>query len=325
MPSSAENKKAATGGQARGELGAAPHSWSIYLWLVTVPIIWGFNFICLKILYRPEVGFTVPGMLSVRYIIMFVGLGLCLLFLEKDWRIDREDWKYLLIFAIITVGIYQYLFAKAIELTSASESALLISTAPIWAFLISLAIGLEKFDSRRLAGVLVGFLGIGLVIYGGAGGQNIPQTHILGDGVMIIAAILWAAYAVFSPPLLKKYSPMKIVAWVHILGAVMLIPIGFGDMMKVDLLHLGLVPWVCILQYSVLAGVYAFIIWYQGVQKIGAAQTMLFQYLVPPLALAAAYLILHEVPTWMQMLGMGVTLIGIHLARKRNSITRRPG
>ncbi len=325
MSSPSKNGAVATSGQAPIEQGVAQHSPGIYLLLLTVPIIWGFNFICLKILYRPEVGFTVPGMLSARYIIMLVGLGLCLLFLEKDWRIDREDWKYLIIFAVVTVGIYQYLFAKAIELTSASESALLISTSPIWAFLISLAIGLEKFDGRRLVGVMVGFLGIGLVIYGGAGGQNIPETHILGDAVMIVSAILWAAYAVFSPPLLKKYSPMKIVAWVHILGAVMLIPIGFSDMMKVDLLHMGVVPWICILQYSVLAGVYAFIVWYQGVQKIGAAQTMLFQYLVPPLALAAAYLILREVPTWVQVAGMSVTLIGIHLARKRNGIVRRPG
>ena len=43
---------------------SASPSWTIYSWVGTVPLIWGFNFMCRKIVY--DVGFTVPAMLSVR-------------------------------------------------------------------------------------------------------------------------------------------------------------------------------------------------------------------------------------------------------------------
>jgi drug/metabolite transporter (DMT)-like permease len=289
-----------------------------YMWLGTVPLIWGFNFICLKILYSDAVGFTVPAVLSARYIIMVLALGAVMLFGEKDRRIAREDWKYLITFAIVTVGIYQFVFAKAIQLTSAAEASLLISTAPIWVFLLSLLLHIEQFDRGRMFGVLVGFLGVVLVIFGSGGSATVPETHLTGDLIMVAAAILWGSYAVFSRPLLAKYSPMKIVAYIHIIGSVIIIPIGFKQMLAVPLLTMGLVPWLCVLQYSLLAGVYAFIVWYRGVQCVGASQTMLYQYFVPLVAVVAAYLILKEQPTLLQVAGIAITLAGVHLARKQN-------
>ncbi len=319
MPVLTDSEIGAAEGQAQPTAQPAQQSAVIYAWLATVPVIWGFNFICLKILYSDAVGFTVPAVLAARYIIMVGALGLILLFLEKDRRIAREDWKYLVTFAIITVSIYQFVFAKGIELTSAAEASLLISTAPIWVFLISIIMRIEQFDSARMFGVLVGFLGVALVIFGSGGSATVSETHLVGDLVMIAAAILWASYAVFSRPLLKKYSPMKIVAYIHILGSVIIIPIGFGQMLAVPLLTMGPVAWLCILQYSLLAGVYAFLVWYGAVQRVGASQTMLFQYFVPLVAVVAAYLILKEMPTLLQVAGIAITLAGVHLARQSSA------
>ncbi len=321
MPVSTDSEMPPPEGQAQPTAGPAHQSPVIYAWLATVPVIWGFNFICLKILYSDAVGFTVPGVLCARYLIMVLALGLILLFSEKDRSIAREDWKYLITFAIVTVGIYQFVFAKGIELTSVAEASLLISTAPIWVFLICIIMRIEEFDSTRMFGVLVGFLGVALVIFGSGESATVPDTHIVGDLVMLAAAILWASYAVFSRPLLKKYSPMKIVAYIHILGSVIIIPIGFQQMLQVPILSMGLVGWVCILQYSLLAGVYAFLVWYRAVQRVGASQTMLFQYFVPLVAVVAAYLILREMPTLLQVAGIAITLAGVHLARQRSAAT----
>ncbi len=295
----------------------AKTSRSIYLWLATVPIVWGFNFVGLKVLYAH--GFTVPALLSMRYIIMAVALGVCLLVLEDDPHIDREDWKYLGIFALVTVVIYQFVFAKGIEMTTPAESSLLISTAPIWVFLISLALRIEKFERVRMLGVIVGFLGVGMVIFGreGVSLTNL-DTNLAGDLVMTAAAILWASYAVFSRPLLKKYSPMKLVAYMHILGSLIIIPAGFQQLLEVGVWDMGLVPWLCILHYSILAGVYGFLVWYAGVQSVGAGQTMLYQYFVPVVALVAGYLVLQIAPTWMQIAGVIITLGGVHLARQHS-------
>lgn len=296
---------------------SAPQKHSLigmYLWLATVPLTWGFNFVALKILYK-EFHFTVPGLLSVRYLLMVPLLLVLLLVTERgDWRIRREHWRYLAIFSFFTVGIYQYLFAKAIQLTSAGESALLISSAPIFTFLITTMMGHEKFSRRGLLGVISGFAGISLVIFGGGKSASIPATHILGDLVMIAGAVLWASYAIFSKPLLKHYSPLKVTAWAHSLGALMLIPLGWGQAASMDWQHLPVMGWFWLLYFAWLAGVYGFVVWYRGVRLIGSQKTMVFQYCVPAVALVVAYFVLREAPSLLQALGVIVTLSGVYVA-----------
>jgi len=284
-----------------------------YAWLATVPLVWGFNFVALKILYK-GFGFTVPGLLTARYILMVPLLLGLLLLTERNLHIRREHWRHLAIFSFFTVGIYQYLFAKAIELTSAGESALLISSAPIFTFLVTTVLGHEKFSKTGLLGVIFGFGGIALVIFGGNGSASIPATHIKGDLVMIAAAALWASYAIFSKPLLKHYSPLKVTTWAHTLGAILIIPIGFSQAVHMDWLHLAPLGWGCTLYFAWLAGVYGFVVWYRGVRVIGSSKTMVFQYLVPPVALVVGYLVLKEAPSLLQALGVIVTLSGVYIA-----------
>lgn len=285
-----------------------------YLWLATVPLTWGFNFVALKILYHAPFNFSVAGLLTARYILMVPVLIGLLLLTERNLHIRREDWRYLAVFAFFTVGIYQYLFAKAIELTSAGESALLISSAPIFTFLIMTIRGMERFTVTGLLGVIFGFAGIALVIFGGDKSASIPSTHIQGDLVMIAGAILWASYAIFSKPLLKHYSPLKVTAWAHTLGAIMIIPIGLQQAAQIDWLHLAPLGWACTLYFAWLAGVYGFVVWYRGVRVIGSSKTILFQYCVPPVALVVAYFVLKEAPSLLQSLGVIVTLSGVYIA-----------
>ena len=72
--------------------------------------------------------------------------------------------------------------------------------------------------------------------------------------------------------------------------------------------------WVYFGYFALLAGVYAFVIWFRGVAKIGPSKTMLFQYLVPLVATVVAYLLLRQQPTPVQIAGIVVTLIGLRLA-----------
>jgi drug/metabolite transporter (DMT)-like permease len=295
---------------------AAHHKPSVaatYLWLATVPLTWGFNFVALKILYGTY-HFAVLGLLAARYVLMVPLLVLLLVASERDRGIRREHWCYLGVFALFTVGVYQYLFAQAIAWTSAGESALLISSAPIYAFVITAVLGWERPTGLGLVGVVCGFVGIALVIFGGGKRAGVPETHLLGDLVMLGAAVLWAAYAVFSRPLLRHYSPLKVTAWAHLLGSVLIIPVGWRQMAAVDWVRLPWPGWLCVQYFAWLAGVYGFVVWYRGVRALGSQKTMLFQYLVPPVALVVAYLVLHETPSALQMLGVVLTLAGVYAA-----------
>jgi len=305
-----------------GPAQPAVSAWT-YVLLATVPLNWGFNFISLKVLKQ---SFTVAGplagvygLLSVRYVLMVAALLLTLWALERDITIRREHWRYLLGFAFVTVVVYQGCFAAGVFYTLAAESALLISTAPIWAAIINHVLGWERLSLRQAVGTLIGFLGIAAVIVGGLKGAQKVEYHALGLALMVLAGVLWACYAVFSKPLLRHYSPLKVTAWMHTVGAVVLIPVGARAALAVEWPGLPAITWVCLLHFSLLAGVYAFVVWYRGVATIGSSRTVLFQYCVPVVATLAAYLLLQEAPTMVQVVGMAVTLVGLQLAVPRHT------
>lgn len=298
----------------------SPSPWTWVL-LSTVPLTWGFNFISLKIL-KEDFGVAGPlagvyGMLSARYTLMVVALMLTLWIIERDLTIRREHWRYLVGFAFVTVVIYQGTFSAGVFYTLAAEGALLISTAPIWAALINHVLGWERLTPRQSIGTVIGFIGIAAVVFGGLGARAAPEYHTFGIIIMAIAAILWASYAVFSKPLLEHYSPLKVTAWIHTLGAVVLIPLGAPAAMQVDWANMSLITWGCLLHFSLLAGVYAFVVWFRGVQRIGSSRTVLFQYCVPVVATVLAFLLLKEVPSMLQIIGIVVTLTGVNLAVRR--------
>jgi len=283
----------------------------IYVWLSTVPLTWGLNFISLKILFRD---FTVLGLLSSRYALMVWALFLTLWLSERDLTVQRKHLSYFVAFAFVAVGVYQVCFAAGVMLTLTAESSLLISTAPIWTMLITAAIGWERLTWRRTLGTLIAFGGIACVILGGLKAQQVPEHHVLGLGVMVLASILWACYAIFGKPLLRLYSPLKVTTYLHLIGGFVLIPLGARQALAVDWLRLQPLSWVCLFYYALLAGVYGFVTWYRGVAVIGSSRTMLFQYCVPVIATLAAYFLLGEKPTPVQVAGIFITLVGLQVA-----------
>jgi len=287
--------------------------------LATVPLLWGFNFISLKVLKQD---FTVIGLLSGRYVVMVFALFVTLYLFERDMSIRREHLRYFLGFAFVTVVVYQVCFAAGVFYTLAAEAALLISTAPIWAMLINAALGWERLSLRQGIGTLLGFAGIAAVILGGLEAQAVPEHHEFGLIIMVASGILWAGYAVFSKPLLRHYSPLKVTTYLHFIGAFALIPLGARDALAVNWAGLSPITWVCFFHFSLLAGVYCFVVWYRGVATIGSSRTVLFQYCVPIVATVAAYFLLREVPTAIQVLGIAVTLVGLQLAVPRRRSTR---
>jgi len=292
-----------------------------YALLSTVPLTWGFNFIALHVLSRT---FSVMGLLAGRYVLMVLALFAALWIFERDVRISRKHLPYMIVFSVVTVVIYQPAFTAGVYYTMAAEAALLISTAPIFAMLIAWVIRWEDLTVKQGIGTLVGFAGIACVIIGGMKSYLEPREHNFGLAVMVASAILWACYAVFSKPLLRVYSPLKVNFWAHLLGSVVLIPLGLKDALAVDWAQLSVETWVYFFYFALLAGVYGFVIWFRGVSKIGSSKTMLFQYCVPLVATVVAYFLMHQVPTPLQGIGIFVTLVGLQLAVPGRKPAPRP-
>ena len=304
--------------------GSVP-SPAIYLWLATVPLIWGTHFVALKVVFEE---YGVYGMLSVRYALMSVALVVVLWVSERDLRVAWRDMPYLLAFSFVMVTVYQVVFAQAVEWASASESALLISTAPIFTAITATALGWERLTREVVIGAVLGFAGVLAVIYGGRGLADLPEKHVLGCLVMLVAAVMWAWYAVLAKPLLARYSPLKVTTYCQTMGGLTLIALGWREASTTtpriieqlgDPITAHHAAWVLfgLVFYAWFSGAYAFTVWYRGVQRLGSARTMMFQFCVPVVGLLAAVVFRSEHPGPLQWAGAALTLAGVIFAARR--------
>jgi drug/metabolite transporter (DMT)-like permease len=82
---------------------------------------------------------------------------------------------------------------EGMRLTSASNSALIMATAPIWGMFLAAAPGVETLKLRSLLGAGISLLGVGLILGKGLGGS---ASSLLGD--VLVAATSFGAYSVLS-------------------------------------------------------------------------------------------------------------------------------
>ncbi len=106
--------------------------------------------------------FTVAGLLllgAVRY-------------LRSGGGVERKDLLPMIGVGAIGVGMTNMLFTSGVNLTSASDTALLYAVVPVWGMILGSVLGLERPTLRGILGVGLAFLGITVVVYGGLGGSD---------------------------------------------------------------------------------------------------------------------------------------------------------
>ena len=77
--------------------------------------------------------------------------------------------------------------------------------------------------------------------------------------------------------------------------------------------------WAGVLYSGLMAIGLAYLLWYRGVQALGNNRTAVYSNLVPVAALATAWVWLGEVPAPLQLVGAGVVLAGLTVARLAQS------
>lgn len=283
-------------------------------WLLSVALIWGGNFVVYKLVLAHVTPLVVVG---VRYGLMAPPLLLVARLLSSRPFVGRQHFGALLYAGLVVQSVQQLGFIAGVNLATAVEAALLTSTMPIWTALIAVGMGQERLTRLNWTGVLVGFLGVAMVVFGGKNGANqVAAGRLVGDVLLIGAAVLYGYFTVLAKPLVEEYGGLQTVACCYALGALVIVPAAGRDLIATDWTALPPATWFWLVGYiGALAGVYGFAVWYTSVGKTSAAKTAAYQYLVPVVAMAAAAIVLGERPQPLQLVGAAVTLAGLAMTR----------
>jgi drug/metabolite transporter (DMT)-like permease len=281
---------------------------------IGVMIVWSGNFIVVKgaLLELPPIAFT-----TIRFLLAAAVLFVVCRLREGSIAIPRRDVLPLAVLGAIGFGIYQTLWTVGLSQTTAGDSALLICATPIFTLLIAAAIGSDHLTRARLAGALVSFAGVGLVVLsagGGFGGQ------VFGNLITIVAAALWAVYMAFAAPVLRRHSPLRMTAWAVFFGTLVMLPLGIWQAASTDLSHLTVATPLAVLYAGLISVAVGNVLQFRAVQVIGPARTTAFQFLVPALTVVLAAIFLHEQVRIEQIAGGIVIVAGILIARRGSGV-----
>jgi drug/metabolite transporter (DMT)-like permease len=211
--------------------------------------------------------------------------------------------------------VYQGFFIFGIDGTLAGNTSILLATVPVWTLILSTVLQQERSGSLVWVGILATLGGMVMVVLGGSLSVGIWGTRLKGDLLVVGAAITWAAYTVMSAPLVRKYGSAPLAAWTLWVGTLILVVLGIPSLSRLPLTELSWPAWGGVVYAGVLAIGLAYVLWNRGIKTIGSSRTAAYQNLTPVVALLVGWIWLGEVPTPMQLLGAGVVLAGISLAR----------
>lgn len=275
-----------------------------------VAFIWSTTFVFTKVLLLE---LSPTEILVYRYVLAYLCFVVAKPKFEslKGWR---EEFKFALA-GLLGVTLYFLCENYAIYYSTPSNVALLVVITPlITGVLAHFMTEGEPLTKRFLTGCLLALAGVFLVVFNG---HYVLKLHPLGDFLAITAAFLFAFYCIILKNLDKAYSPVFITRRSFFYALLFMIPLTFSPSFRWDLpvllkpavfFNLGFL--------AVVASSYCFMLWNKVIWWLGAVKANNILYLVPPMTMTAAALILNERVTVLALAGAVLVLTGVYISQK---------
>lgn len=292
---------------------------TIYLSLLSVVFLWGTSFAISKIGLHTLSPLNLAGL---RFLTASIIFGLILIFQKVDQTIERQDILQLFVMGFMAITSYFFIQYTGLLYTTSINASLLLATSPLWTTVLGVMMRQEQINLKAVSGMLLAFCGVTLVISKGNPVTLFTSKTLYGDLLLLSNAGVWAIYTLYGKRIMLKYSPFTAVAYIHIFGTLMLLPIILipNHLNPVTVLEqmsaLSLPTTAAILYLAVLCSVYAYYMWYKSIAQIGAIRTASFYYISPLFALAAGIWLLNETMTPLTLIGGCMVVAGVFLTNK---------
>lgn len=233
------------------------------------------------------------------------------LYLKKNKNLLDHS-KHYLIMGFFNSALPFLLFGFAALHLSTAQLSILNATAPIWAFVIGLLIGNEKFKLKRGIGLLLGVLGIG-VLFGKSSASIDVSTYpaiILGLGAAFSYGI-----ATNYAKRVKGVEPFDNAHGSMWSATFLLIPTLFFIPVRSEPTPLAVAAVVAL---GVVCSGIAYLLYFRLIKDVGAASALTVTFLIPLFGTIWGLLFLGEQLTLNAVMGMVIIILGAAMVTEFN-------
>lgn len=221
-------------------------------------------------------------------------------------------WKHaghISVAGVFAAGLPFLLFNFAAQSVPAGVMAVINAMTPLFGALIARLWLKEKLTRMRVAGLLLGFVGIIVLVWTdlsfGAGG--------MGPGVLacLSASLCYGYAANYTTRHLKGVDPIALAAGAITASAVMLLPFAVYAWPTTPV---SFSAWSAALALSLLCTGLAYIVFYSLIDRVGAIRSITVTFLVPLFGILWGVLFLHEPLSPRMVIATAIVLLGTLLA-----------
>ena len=207
---------------------------------------------------------------------------------------------------LVNTAVPFFLIAWGQQYVDSNVAAILNAAAPLFTVLLAaVAVRSERVTGLRLAGFVVGFAGVVLVV-GGMPGDG--ERGVLGGLAVVAATFFYAVGALYVSRRLQALTPLEVSLGLLSWATVFTLPAGLVQLPGSEA---GWEPVAAILALGIVATALAFQLYFGLISGVGASRAILVTYLVPSLALVYGILLLDESFRWTAVGGLALVLAGV--------------
>ena len=281
---------------------------SDWLTLIGLAVIWGSAFFCIHVAVH-----SVP---PLTYVWLRVTIAAAALWAYLAWRkepagLPKSVWGSMVVLALLNNVIPFILFGWGQTHIASGLASILNATTPIWGVIVAHVFTHdERMTPRKIAGVLLGFGGVALMI--GPDLLGSIGNNVLAQFACVTAALLYALAGVWARRFKRLgVSPMSVTTGQLTASALVMLPVAlvFDRPWEQAVPPLGALGAILVL--AVVCSAYAYILYFRLIDSAGATNALLVTLLVPPVAILMGALMLGEIIEARDVAGLGLIALGL--------------
>jgi drug/metabolite transporter (DMT)-like permease len=287
------------------------HGAKVWIALGTVYVIWGSTYLAIAIAVE-----DLPPLLAVSTRFLAAG-GILAAWLawrrRSSLRISRRELGAAALVGVLLPGANAVLFFAERDVPNGLAS-LIIASVPLWVVLLRL-LARERLSGTVVAGVLVGFAGVAVLLRPSGGATT------LGLVLCLVSALMWATGSFLSGRVPLPRDPIAATSYEMLCGGAAMLPLGLATMGELDVSAGSAAAWVYLVVFGSLVGYTAYV-WLLAHVPLSTVAT--YAYVNPVVAIALGFLFRDEELTPQILLGAAIVVASVAVVVRREAPAATP-
>ncbi len=279
--------------------------------------------ILVKLIYAYDLGtLTVLAWRMLISIPIYIGIGMVIL-KRRSINAPAAPFERRLIVKSMAVGLLGYYLASVLDLQGLQTittqlERLILYSFPTWVAILSWLILKTPLNKRVLLALSLSYLGIAVIFV--SDWQQLGQGIWVGSAWVLLSALVFALYVVFSKPLIDQLGANEFTV-VAMLSSSTIALLHFFAIERVDSLIVPLPAFYLLILMALFTTVFPTFLLAAAIARIGPTRTAIGGTFGPVMTSIFAVILLDEYFGWPQVFGLIFVISAISLLQFRRRTT----